>query len=335
MKKRIEYIDIMKAIGMILVIIGHINNFNQDIKPYIYAFHMPLFFFIYGFTKNEGNKKEVHFKDIFKKRFRTLIIPYFLWAFLYVGISIKNILYIAFGSHISLKKIDGNSSLWYLPAFFLSVIIFESIYYCLNIKKIEEKKCTYVYIITMIVCIIISTILPNFSIGYLWGINVSFMGTAFMIIGFYHKKIIDKIRLIEKNKCFLFVSTLLCFLGTFLYKFNNIDYVLMAENIYGNVLLFIISAITGIWFILTFSILIDKMLKERIKKKLIFFGENTLCMFAMQKLPINFFMNISNYSNMNRIFGVTIVTILTLIILSLGIRFINEFVPELNGKTKN
>ena len=30
MKKRIEYIDIMKAIGMILVIIGHINNFNQE-----------------------------------------------------------------------------------------------------------------------------------------------------------------------------------------------------------------------------------------------------------------------------------------------------------------
>ena len=63
MTKRFNYLDITKAIGIILVIIGHINytGYNYQIKKYLYAFHMPLFFIIIGileYYKKEKSSKE-------------------------------------------------------------------------------------------------------------------------------------------------------------------------------------------------------------------------------------------------------------------------------------
>ena len=41
--KRIEWIDIARGIGIILVILGHIGI--GKIGKFIYSFHIPLFFF--------------------------------------------------------------------------------------------------------------------------------------------------------------------------------------------------------------------------------------------------------------------------------------------------
>lgn len=57
--KRIEWIDIVKFIGIFLVILGHsISADNKQLEVYrnfIYSFHMPLFIFISGYLY----KKEV------------------------------------------------------------------------------------------------------------------------------------------------------------------------------------------------------------------------------------------------------------------------------------
>lgn len=45
---RKKYVDYVKAIGIILVIAGHVNFANQPLKLWIYSFHMPLFFFATG-----------------------------------------------------------------------------------------------------------------------------------------------------------------------------------------------------------------------------------------------------------------------------------------------
>lgn len=45
-EKRIDYIDIAKGIGIILVVIGHCINGHSIAGRYISSFHMPLFFFI-------------------------------------------------------------------------------------------------------------------------------------------------------------------------------------------------------------------------------------------------------------------------------------------------
>ena len=51
MKKRIEWVDIAKTIGIFLVIANHFGtNFgNEKIVYAIAAFHMPLFFLVSGY----------------------------------------------------------------------------------------------------------------------------------------------------------------------------------------------------------------------------------------------------------------------------------------------
>lgn len=45
MSKRIEWIDIAKGIGIILVIFGHIIS-PSNFRTWIYSFHIPLFFLL-------------------------------------------------------------------------------------------------------------------------------------------------------------------------------------------------------------------------------------------------------------------------------------------------
>ena len=50
-KQRIEIIDQLKALGMFLVILGHVPK-PGHIGSLIYAFHMPFFFILSGATIN-------------------------------------------------------------------------------------------------------------------------------------------------------------------------------------------------------------------------------------------------------------------------------------------
>lgn len=73
--ERKRYIDLIKGIGIILVIMGHVNFVNSFIKEWIYLYHMTLFFFFAGLvTRQQINKEFVI------KKFWTLIVPYVLWG---------------------------------------------------------------------------------------------------------------------------------------------------------------------------------------------------------------------------------------------------------------
>ena len=50
LKKRINYFDIAKGLGILLMIIGHMPIKNEYLKNFIFCFHMPLFFAISGAT---------------------------------------------------------------------------------------------------------------------------------------------------------------------------------------------------------------------------------------------------------------------------------------------
>lgn len=56
MKERNITLDIMKGIGIILMVIGH-SGCPPFLKNFIYTFHMPLFFMISGYliTENRPN----------------------------------------------------------------------------------------------------------------------------------------------------------------------------------------------------------------------------------------------------------------------------------------
>lgn len=89
---RIVYIDIAKAICIVLVVMGH---YMPDVCPLwwtdthnvIYTFHMPLFMFASGFVYI-ATKKSISYKDFIYKKVRRLMIPYFVVSFLIVSLKL-------------------------------------------------------------------------------------------------------------------------------------------------------------------------------------------------------------------------------------------------------
>nr|WP_288732174.1 acyltransferase family protein [uncultured Anaerobutyricum sp.] len=71
-KKRIEYLDVARGIAMLSVVLGHMGIFN--INRVVFTYHLPIFFFITGYF---FSKKSTTIEFI-KKKFRTLIIPYYV-----------------------------------------------------------------------------------------------------------------------------------------------------------------------------------------------------------------------------------------------------------------
>lgn len=71
-KQRDEVIDIVKGIGILAVIVGHMTEFGRQ---FIFSFHMPLFFLIGGFLYKPRSLKKCCSED-----FKRLIIPYIITA---------------------------------------------------------------------------------------------------------------------------------------------------------------------------------------------------------------------------------------------------------------
>lgn len=65
--QRLEYIDLAKGIGIILVVIGHSINGHGITGHYISSFHMPLFFLLSGLCFNDS--RYPNFTPFLKKGF--------------------------------------------------------------------------------------------------------------------------------------------------------------------------------------------------------------------------------------------------------------------------
>jgi fucose 4-O-acetylase-like acetyltransferase len=72
---RKTWIDWAKAIGILLVVMGHSNYAQDDINPMIFMIHMPLFFVVSGYLF----KTDKGLKAITQSNIRTLLIPYILF----------------------------------------------------------------------------------------------------------------------------------------------------------------------------------------------------------------------------------------------------------------
>ena len=78
---RVAWIDAAKGLGIILIVLGHLASVEAPsaFYVYIYAFHVPLFFFISGLTLKPGSKP---FGSMLGDKARTLLVPYFCYALL-------------------------------------------------------------------------------------------------------------------------------------------------------------------------------------------------------------------------------------------------------------
>lgn len=138
MNKRIEWVDIAKAIAMFCVVIGHSCGRNTLVWNWVYSFHMPMFFILGGYTIKRPNTFFELLKGV-KLKVRRLLIPVILIEMVRIlctrifnGVAIKGQLIEELQKLIwasGATNLDNSilplGGCWFLIAMFYGKILFE------------------------------------------------------------------------------------------------------------------------------------------------------------------------------------------------------------------
>ena len=124
--ERIEWIDILKGIAIILVVMGHMRYEPGCIalKNGIYSFHMPLFMLLAGFTAALSMGHSASVGNFLYKRFIGIFIPYLVWSFMISPFaSLESCR--AYSFHDCLNSfLTGNVACWFLPCLLMLQLLF-------------------------------------------------------------------------------------------------------------------------------------------------------------------------------------------------------------------
>lgn len=272
---RIEWLDISKGIGIILVVLAHILLVGQG-NVYIYSFHMPLFFFLAGFVFKPYKYNDI--KIFTYVRLKSIVVPYFLFSFasylywIFIERTISGGFYDPLTAFINIFTSQGavgflpfNTALWFLTCLFVVEIIF----------YIIERTKRFVPIF-----LVVSSILGYMMYLYIpvklpWGIDVAFTAIVFYGIGFIINT--RKITFIKSKYICVFILCVALVAGFILSNING--YVYMAGNSFGNYFYFYIDAFLGIICVVIISMLI------KTNNVLSYLGKNSLLILGLH-IPI-------------------------------------------------
>lgn len=279
---RFAWIDSLKGIGILMVIIGHMK-IPHSLSLIIYSFHMPLFFVISGFLFNELKYKDNQKRLIYNK-VSSLLWPFFTFTFILLIVNlllehtnnmdiipyIKTVLKELFFLNDSI-----NTPLWFLTALFSTELLFSSI---LTINS----KIKNIILFTIVIIGFINAY--YFGIKFFLNIHIAMIGLLFFAIGYYSKisffnnDFTLKISFFNSN--FIFKILILLFIFLIL-VFNNqkID---MYSMDYGNPFIFVLSAFIGT--IILFGLIFHYQKLKYINGILEYFGKNSLALLVMHQI---------------------------------------------------
>lgn len=320
-QKRIEWIDLAKGIGMILVMLGH-AKMPSYLGKFIYSFHMPLFFFLSGCVFSDKNIATGKF---ILKKFKSIIIPYIFFSAIYIAIDIimeflnKSLNFDFVLNELNLYfVVTREHAIWFLPCLFFVEVLFFFIY------KVSRKN--YIFICCVTVVLLTFGIMYKKFIGtnLPYNLNLVLIAFPFFALGY----LLKKIKFYQERLAFNFSSlaiiiVLLIFniiTDYFNIKYFEPHYVGIWQNEYCNFILFYLSAFFGIFATITFSKVFENKfnaIKYIGRNSIIYLGFHQVFFFVCRSLIQK--LNLPEYVN----YLIWIVTIiLTIIVLS----FINKII---------
>ena len=347
-QNRYYWVDAVKVIAIFLVYYAHILQRTYRLSTdaiffqykLIYAFHVPLFFFVAGFFYKKSKYSNLtEIGVLFQKR----IFPVFLFG----GISLliwPLYLYLKFGEidyqYIFLNALqylrghpDLNPTIWFLVCLFTAeiwaVLFLSKIKTTIQGLLLSSFFLYFGYLLTEI-----SELEAFFIISKnFWYFHESFLAFGFFSLGYTTFKWLKKIVIINP---FLRMALLVLFAWITAWSVNmntpSKGFVMvMKASEHGN-LYFFISALSGILTIILLASLIPQL------KLFNYLGKNTLILLGTNGLFISFFNShiITWLGHHNSTTWVTIdslwISALTIGLSIPVIEILNKWLPQLVGK---
>ncbi|MFZ5857866.1 MAG: acyltransferase family protein [Chloroflexota bacterium] len=174
MEKRIGYIDIAKGLGILVIVLAHndLSGYHPTLHKFIYAFHIPLFFFLSGMFF----RPERAFSETVKRRFNTLMKPYFFALFIiYLGeAAFSNMTFPVIAGRIA-KALYATGhyidwvQLWFIPHLF-AVAIFAWIAWRFIFGRLKMDWLRWLLMFAMLA-------VGVFTMSYFWPFTAPIIGT--------------------------------------------------------------------------------------------------------------------------------------------------------------
>ncbi|MGN0163471.1 MAG: acyltransferase family protein [Candidatus Ornithomonoglobus sp.] len=262
MKQRIEWLDVIKGLGIIAVVLSHLTNGGEPQRILLFSFHMPMFLMISGYLFNPKD----NFSVFLKKKAVRLLVPFFICGI--TDLIILNVEAYLMGWHISpeamlrgLFFIDGKAML-NVPVWYLAVLFeIEIVYFFLCRLSLRSRLLTALCA-ALLGCAVTDT-------GFL-GCGIFCLAIVYFILGDAAKRLhfdIDKTTL----RKWLCIPAVMAICAAWIYLSLKNDFVEIAEVKHGNsYFLYYIDAILGtavFWYIA------KKLSKIRILQ---FFGKHSM-----------------------------------------------------------
>jgi acyltransferase len=246
---RHDLINSLRAIGIVLVVLGHTLGISEGVDKYIFSFHMPLFFFLSGIVLTSTRLSLPWIKWLLHY-WRRLILPYLLFSLItylpWVLVTRRYGADAALGVEFWRPVIgtlygigvDGwlqhNAMLWFFPCLFVVHLIFRLIQ-----KFADVKKQSLVIVALAAFGFMLHYVLP---LRLPWSVEISLIALPFYAIGYAissHGALFPRTSLLTALlTCLLAAIQLLCI------KLNGrVD---MNFISLGNPILFYIGAFSGI-----------------------------------------------------------------------------------------
>ncbi len=293
-----DKINILKALAIILVVSGHLEFKFFDMFP-PYSFQLTLFFFISGMLFKDKYLNNVG--EFIKRRIKSLLVLYFLYSAFYciVTIIIDKLTGKFWGMELSFKnffitpflnghQFDLSCPMWFVTQLFITMITF--LFLQRQFKNLPEKLKFAIYTLMGFSAIPLSKMFAPilFSINNSNTLNTinpvaliivrTLFSLFFVYLGhLYTTKINGKYNIFTP-KILAWIICIQAILWHFNRDFNpthgiGLSYVLVWARFDSQIIVPVLTSITGIWFSLFFIHVTYDYLKDIKFIKTI--GENT------------------------------------------------------------
>ena len=343
-KKRIEEIDVAKGLGILLVIVGHMDGLSSDVwKQFAASFHMPLFFFLSGLLLKPENASPEGFRSFAGHKARRMLVPYFLWALIYApGIEWKQLIRIAYGNN----RAYGEAGLWFLPTLFVA----ECVYYLIGAAAKKRGGATDIVLGTVCGALggVMSYVMlrtPLQKVGWPFSVDIALTAVFFMMAGARCKPLFGRLR--EKGgsargRALMAGAAALLLIAVFALSRLNMRFltdpqytrVVMARGSYGLSPLFLLGALMGTAAVLLLTPSLTGL------RSLRFIGRNSLLFMCLNHLFVamttGLLAQVTDVGALHgpvRVLTVLVVLAAVTVCCSLTAWVIDRYVPVLSGKS--
>lgn len=286
-------INLLKALAILIVVSGHLEFSLIPMFP-PYSFQVMVFFFIAGILFNN----KYNFFEYLKRRSKSLLLPYFLYAAFYLclTLAVTPVIGKFWGMPVTFKnellmpfltghQLDLISPLWFVPSLFITLVIYKIFSYI----KISDYLKLFIYLAFALFAIQLQSYAANINI--LWLFRSAF-ALFFVHLGYlYRVKIIESSANINifSPKIFAAVIILQSILWLTNKDFSPLDGVglhfLLVWGQYNNPVVPILTSLTGIWMCLFIvDILYEKVKDSPFINKI---GQNSYHIMANHLLVFN------------------------------------------------